>query len=928
MNRRRARVMVLRSLTAVRPGWFRLHLATALMDLSDLESFRGQSQAAEETAAEATSVSRRLADSVPGQHRMLLARALARHAASRHDIGAFDLALADISEATRLYNDAPAVSPQSATAGLADAHGTVALLQQACGRHGDALSAARDSVAAWRDLLPTNPRRYRPRLAYSLNLVAGCLSRLGQREEAIAAGGEAVDIYQRLPLLQRMRYPSQISHARIRLADELRTVGRSEEALVILVAALMWTEALAWRYPMTFGVYLAWLRHTEALAAADLGLHTRAADAARSAVTRYRALSGRDTTRYQAHLAAALRCWADTRAVGGHYADAVAALEEVIEIRTHLPAEHADIHQAELASDLTALADALWTLDRRTAATASNGRAVDVYRRIAAEGTSTEPLLVIALATWATRLDTTGETVEASDAAREAVVFARRLARDDLDAYLALLADCLNTLATALGAAGQEVDAVEAAQECVTIRRRLADNQPDSYRADLASGLNNLANRLLDVHRDSEAIVAYQEAIAIHRSAIDDAGHQASLALALANLAVPVANTGQLDDAIAHLDEAIAVRTLLADQTQQGRRNLAAALRRRATYLTDAGRHADTIPDLDAATGLYRALADIDPSTHQTDLALCLGFIAIQHARVNHHREAVDAIEQLRDLAQQNASPELHELHLDAVGTVHEVAPQPVNEAQLPSVGPASTAELTTAEDTATDTRTGPVTVDRAAARRVGRKAHAAAAAAERAFDLTIEVLTVRHRVGGAAAGRLDLAAGSLHECAVLLTTPHRIRDVAVTVAEMIGVFAALILAVRWQWGPVPTFAALIAGYGVGQLLGAATRAGLDRSDRRVMVSGGTDQTDQNEPASPPAGSIAALKAEIRQILTEIAAGRAALDVMLRALPDSPDWQQATTVQRRRARAARLAHDADALLAHSHTELTEYHDRL
>ncbi|MFI6763422.1 tetratricopeptide repeat protein [Micromonospora sp. NPDC050417] len=598
---------------------------------------------------------------------------MGQHAACQHSGGAFDQALAELTEARAHYEAARDTSPQGVTAGLAETDGMLALTLISQDRPDEALVAAENAINAWRALLPSNPKRYGYRLARALSLGAVPLGRLGQYEKAVAVGSEAVDLYPRLTLRAHVGHIYHASAARVRLADHLRIVGRHEESLVHLDAALTAAEVLAWRYPTTLGSHLSWLRQVEARTAAELGLHERAAKAARSAVTLCRSLSDRGPA-HQAQLADALRSWADLRASTSP-ADAVTALREVVEIRSGLSSAQPEEHRAQHADDLWALGDTLSALHRFGEASSAYGQAVELYRQAAANDPAEEPRFVEALDAWSNRLEDADDLVNARDAASEAATVARRLADDGQDSHLDMLAACLYTLSFLMARTGQEADAVQPARESVALRRRLTGSQPDADQTDLARGLNNLANRLIDASLSAEeATAAYQEAAAIYRSGTDDV-HQSSLALTLANLALTLADTGRVEEAIAHLDEVIAIRTRL-DPTPENRRSLAISLCRRAKYLADNGRPAEAVPDLDRATTVYQALSRTEPGKDDTEHAWCLKVTAIQLARVNRVHQAVETLDVLRGLARQNTSPHLHQIYLDAVAAVRDVAPQ------------------------------------------------------------------------------------------------------------------------------------------------------------------------------------------------------------------------------------------------------------
>lgn len=926
MDRLGLRVAVLRALVRLWPGGFAPLLVAALMRAAGTAGLRGRTpSAAVVAAAEAVQVARRLAASGPGGG-LLLARALACYAARLYDRGTYDAALTHVSEAIGRFESCD--TGPGWGAGLADARVVHALVLEQLGRHDEALAAGLEAVADWRRQ-PPGKAGSRAGLAHALDCLAGCLGRVGRHEEAVAAGLEAVDLFRRLPPRKRLGWLVRITSVRVRLADNLRQVGRCEEAIAQVDAATTWAQAAAQRYPHKHRSTVAWLRHVEALTAGDLGRHRRAVEAAEDAVTHYRWLADRDRDVYEPHLAAVLRCLADARVRAGEPAEADEAFAEAVAIRARLAKDAAEQALA-LGDDLGAWSDALWAAGARERASTVTGRAVEAYRQIVTDDLGHAARLVAALTTAAARSEVLGQAEDAVAAAREAVTVARRLAVADSQAWDPLLALTLDTLATILAATGFRPDALEAAYECVIIRRRLADAEPGIYRPDLAAALTNLGNRLVQTGNASEAIPAYEEAVALHRDTVAEPDQRAALALTLTNLAVPLADKN-IDEAIGCLDEAIAIRTLLsADNPEPA---LAAALRRRAFYLAQTGRHAQALPDLHTAAGIYRTLAAADPATHLENLALCLGMTALHHAELGHLHEATDTLHDLHHLASGDAPPQLGDLYEDAVAAVQETAPDTWDYPMPPPPDP------TTVTDTETDTGIGadqrdadqaPTTsakpIDTATARQLARHARAAATNAHHAFTHTVGTLGIRHRVGGGVAASTDLAARYLTECADLLTPPRPIRRAVIAAVEIVAITAPLAVAIHQQWGPVTTGAALFLGFPIGQILATAIKTFLDRYDQRTTANDAAPPPDQ-APAPPP-GTIAELKAEVRRARAEIAAARANLAPITSAVLAQLTTMQVNRCQRRHAHAAQLASDADALLNHADARLYEYLDGL
>ncbi|MFF9273349.1 hypothetical protein ACF1AC_36230, partial [Streptomyces rochei] len=96
------------------------------------------------------------------------------------------------------------------------------------GRHGEALTTAKEAGEIWRRLAQNNPAAYEPDLAASLAVIAMLLAARSDLYEALHATGEAVKLYRRHatapPVLPRL-------HAVLGLqADVLERLGFQEEA--------------------------------------------------------------------------------------------------------------------------------------------------------------------------------------------------------------------------------------------------------------------------------------------------------------------------------------------------------------------------------------------------------------------------------------------------------------------------------------------------------------------------------------------------------------------------------------------------------------------------------------------------------------------------------------------------------------------------
>ena len=90
--------------------------------------------------------------------------------------------------------------------------------------------------------------------------------------------------------------------------------------------------------------------------------------------------------------------------------------------------------------------------------------------------------------------------------------------------------------------------------------------RPDAFRPDLALSLNNLSVRLADLGRREDALAAIEEAVAICRelAAARPDAFRPDLASSLSNLSIRLADLGRREEALAAIEEAVAIRRELA----------------------------------------------------------------------------------------------------------------------------------------------------------------------------------------------------------------------------------------------------------------------------------------------------------------------------------------------------------------------------
>ena len=187
-------VAMFRELAATDPDRYRPGLARSLSNLALRSS--GLEQAGEALAAEEEAVAlyRGLADDNPGRYRPDLAGSLS----------SLSFALSGLEQAGGgaggdgggggdvFFSGSWPPPIRTVTAPTWPTHWTVSVSgSRGWTEQAEALAAAEEAVAMFRELAATDPDRYRPDLANSLRLLADVLEALGQEAEAEAVRREA-----------------------------------------------------------------------------------------------------------------------------------------------------------------------------------------------------------------------------------------------------------------------------------------------------------------------------------------------------------------------------------------------------------------------------------------------------------------------------------------------------------------------------------------------------------------------------------------------------------------------------------------------------------------------------------------------------------------------------------------------------------------
>ncbi len=153
-------------------------------------------------------------------------------------------------------------------------------------------------------------------------------------------------------------------------------------------------------------------------------------------------------------------------------------------------------------------------LGRREEALAAIEEAVEIRRALAAARPDAyRPDLAMSLNTLSLRLADLGQREEALAAVEEAAEVYRALAAARPDAFRPDLATSLNNLSLRLADLGRREEALAAIEDAVEVYRALAAARPDAFRPDLATSLGARGGVLRDLGRHTGAAETFAEGI-------------------------------------------------------------------------------------------------------------------------------------------------------------------------------------------------------------------------------------------------------------------------------------------------------------------------------------------------------------------------------------------------------------------------------
>ena len=204
----------------------------------------------------------------------------------------------------------------------------------------------------------------------------------------------------------------------------------------------------------------------------------------------------------------------------------------------------------------------------------------------------------------------------------------------------------------------REIAAALATTVVDTIKSRGGDLKDLDQLAILAASLNNLSNRFSAVGRREEALASIEEAVAILRDlapARPDT-FRPDLAASLNNLSNCFSALGRREKALASIEEAVSIlRDLAADRPDAFRPNLATSLNNLSNRFSAVGRREEALALIEEAAVILRDLVVTRPDAFRPDLAGSLNNLSAHFSELGRDEEALasneEAVAILRDLA-------------------------------------------------------------------------------------------------------------------------------------------------------------------------------------------------------------------------------------------------------------------------------------
>ena len=321
-----------------------------------------------------------------------------------------------------LLRDSKSESNRGKQAKYAKLANNLAIRLSDLGRHEDALHAAQEAVATYRQLNILKPSSFKSSLATSLNNLGKVLTELGQHEEALNTIQEAVDLYQQLKSQRPNAFQSEFAASLNNLGNILSDLGRRENALGAIQEAIAIYRQLAIRRPDSFLSDIAMGLSNLGNSLSELGRYEDALGSTQEAVGIYRQLTAKRPDVFLPDLGMSLSNLGLRLSEVGRHEDALRATQEAINIRRQLVLRRPDAFLPDLANTLNNLGKIFSELRRHEDALRATQEAVDIRRQLALRRPDAFlPHFALSLNNLGNRLNVLGRREDAVQAVEEAV---------------------------------------------------------------------------------------------------------------------------------------------------------------------------------------------------------------------------------------------------------------------------------------------------------------------------------------------------------------------------------------------------------------------------------------------------------------------------------------------------------------------------
>ena len=253
------------------------------------------------------------------------------------------------------------------------------------GQREEALRAAEEATALYRQLVQQNMDVFLPELAKSLNNLGKALSDLGRREEALQAIQEAASYQRRLAEQSSDAFLPDLAMSLNNLGNALSNLGRREEALRASQEAVSIRRELADQNPGAFIPDLAGSLNNMGSDLSEFGRREEALRASQEATNLYRQLAQQRPDAFLPYVAASLNNLGNRLGALGRWEEALCATQEAADLYQQLAQQRPDAFLPDLAAGLNNQGSMLGYLGRWREALRATETAVDIRRQLSAQ---------------------------------------------------------------------------------------------------------------------------------------------------------------------------------------------------------------------------------------------------------------------------------------------------------------------------------------------------------------------------------------------------------------------------------------------------------------------------------------------------------------------------------------------------------------